>query len=57
VRLVAVSKYKPADNILSLFSAAKHEHFGENYVQELLEKSEVVRECKAFEDASMLHHA
>lgn len=50
VRLVAVSKLKPASDILSLYTpnpapqpqAASPErqlHFGENYVQELLEKS------------------
>ena len=40
VRLVAVSKLKPANDILALHSAPhKHLHFGENYQQELLQKS------------------
>jgi pyridoxal phosphate enzyme (YggS family) len=39
VRLVAVSKLKPATDILALHSPpASHVHFGENYVQELVEK-------------------
>ncbi|KAI9319907.1 hypothetical protein BX666DRAFT_1917284 [Dichotomocladium elegans] len=38
-RLVAVSKYKPADDIKALYDAG-HRHFGENYVQELVDKSE-----------------
>jgi PLP dependent protein len=39
VRLVAVSKLKPATDILALHSPpTSHVHFGENYVQELLEK-------------------
>ncbi|RKP08949.1 hypothetical protein THASP1DRAFT_29245, partial [Thamnocephalis sphaerospora] len=37
-RLVAVSKTKPAEDIEHLY-AAGHRHFGENYVQELVEKS------------------
>lgn len=40
VRLVAVSKLKPANDILALHSAPHHQlHFGENYQQELLQKS------------------
>lgn len=40
VRLVAVSKLKPANDILALHSAPHHYlHFGENYQQELLQKS------------------
>ena len=40
VRLVAVSKLKPANDILALHSAPdNHLHFGENYQQELLQKS------------------
>ena len=40
VRLVAVSKLKPANDILALHSAPhSHLHFGENYQQELLQKS------------------
>jgi PLP dependent protein len=38
VILVAVSKTKPASEILELYKAG-HRDFGENYVQELLEKS------------------
>ncbi|CAD6586161.1 MAG: hypothetical protein ASARMPREDX12_002290 [Alectoria sarmentosa] len=40
VRLVAVSKLKPANDVLALHSAPhNHLHFGENYQQELLQKS------------------
>lgn len=40
VRLVAVSKLKPVNDILSLHQAPhNHIHFGENYQQELLSKS------------------
>jgi uncharacterized pyridoxal phosphate-containing UPF0001 family protein len=39
--LVAVSKYKPAVDIQACY-AAGHRHFGENYVQELVEKAEQV---------------
>jgi pyridoxal phosphate enzyme (YggS family) len=46
VRLVAVSKLKPASDILALHSAppptGPQLHFGENYVQELLEKSRIL---------------
>ncbi|KAI7864433.1 hypothetical protein BDF14DRAFT_1834898 [Spinellus fusiger] len=38
VRLVAVSKYKPAEDLLAAYSVGQR-HFGENYVQELVEKS------------------
>ena len=39
-RLVAVSKLKPATDILALHNPpASHLHFGENYQQELLQKS------------------
>lgn len=37
VRLVAVSKTKPVEDILALYTAGQRD-FGENYVQELLEK-------------------
>ncbi|KAI5448852.1 hypothetical protein NCC49_006073 [Naganishia albida] len=37
-RLVAVSKLKPASDILALYDAG-HRHFGENYIQELTEKA------------------
>jgi len=36
--LVAVSKYKPAEDIQTCYDAG-HRHFGENYVQELVEKA------------------
>ena len=43
VRLVAVSKLKPASDILSLVEAKEpHYHFGENYVQELQHKAEIL---------------
>ncbi|KAF2795926.1 hypothetical protein K505DRAFT_238836 [Melanomma pulvis-pyrius CBS 109.77] len=49
VRLIAVSKLKPATDILSLHQPTSstspqplHTHFGENYVQELLEKSKLL---------------
>ncbi|KAF1959777.1 hypothetical protein CC80DRAFT_406439 [Byssothecium circinans] len=45
IRLIAVSKLKPATDILALHqppSAPLHTHFGENYVQELLEKSKIL---------------
>jgi len=48
VRLIAVSKLKPANDILALHtstsstSTSPHTHFGENYVQELLEKSSLL---------------
>ena len=42
-RLVAVSKLKPASDILSLAQEkTPHLHFGENYVQELIEKSQLL---------------
>jgi pyridoxal phosphate enzyme (YggS family) len=47
VRLIAVSKLKPATDILALHQPTEqqqslHTHFGENYVQELLEKSRLL---------------
>lgn len=43
VRLIAVSKLKPASDALALHtSPAAHAHFGENYLQELLEKSRLL---------------
>ncbi|KAI5848156.1 hypothetical protein BZA05DRAFT_404598 [Tricharina praecox] len=39
VRLVAVSKLKPAAEVLALHTATGHRHMGENYVQELLDKA------------------
>ncbi|CAO3631978.1 unnamed protein product [Cunninghamella blakesleeana] len=37
-RLVAVSKYKPAEDLMYAYETGQR-HFGENYVQELIEKS------------------
>ncbi|KAJ2846051.1 hypothetical protein IWW36_004529 [Coemansia brasiliensis] len=37
-RLVAVSKYKPGSDIMAAYNLGQR-HFGENYVQELCEKS------------------
>lgn len=44
VRLIAVSKLKPANDILALHQPSNptQTHFGENYVQELLEKSKLL---------------
>ncbi|KAI9793037.1 MAG: hypothetical protein M1816_000935 [Peltula sp. TS41687] len=43
VRLVAVSKLKPANDIRALHHGPTHQqHFGENYLQELLEKAELL---------------
>lgn len=43
VRLVAVSKLKPANDILALHRGpARHLHFGENYAQELARKAELL---------------
>jgi pyridoxal phosphate enzyme (YggS family) len=44
VRLIAVSKLKPANDILALHQQPNptHTHFGENYVQELIEKSKIL---------------
>ncbi|KAI4700668.1 hypothetical protein J4E81_003630 [Alternaria sp. BMP 2799] len=48
VRLIAVSKLKPANDILALHKPATplqpplQTHFGENYVQELLEKHKIL---------------
>ncbi|RPB17030.1 hypothetical protein P167DRAFT_551253 [Morchella conica CCBAS932] len=42
VRLVAVSKRKPASDIQALYNATKHTHYGENYSQELFEKAPVL---------------
>lgn len=40
VRLVAVSKLKPVNDILALHQApTSHTHFGENYSQELTQKA------------------
>ncbi|KAM0284547.1 hypothetical protein ACHAQH_001913 [Verticillium albo-atrum] len=42
VRLVAVSKLKPANDILSLHRDASVVHFGENYAQELTQKADLL---------------
>ena len=43
IRLIAVSKLKPASDVQALHSAPpSHIHFGENYLQELLEKSRLL---------------
>ncbi|KAN0106707.1 hypothetical protein V8E51_009583 [Hyaloscypha variabilis] len=42
VRIVAVSKLKPAADILALYNETKQLHFGENYAQELMEKAAVL---------------
>ncbi|KFA54863.1 hypothetical protein S40293_09107 [Stachybotrys chartarum IBT 40293] len=43
VRLVAVSKLKPVNDILALHRApASHTHFGENYAQELSQKADLL---------------
>ena len=44
VRLIAVSKLKPANDILTLHQQPNptQTHFGENYVQELIEKSKIL---------------
>ena len=47
VRLVAVSKLKPIEDIIELYNAGQR-HFGENYVKELDEKSksdEILKNC------------
>ncbi|KAG0023154.1 NAD(P)H-dependent D-xylose reductase (XR) [Podila clonocystis] len=44
-QLVAVSKYKPASDILAVYEEAGHRYFGENYVQELEEKSKEAKEA------------
>ncbi|KAL7753204.1 hypothetical protein RI367_000979 [Sorochytrium milnesiophthora] len=41
VTLVAVSKTKPASDIQALYDAG-HRHFGENYVQELVDKAQAL---------------
>ena len=40
--LVAVSKYKPASDILACYEEGQRD-FGENYVQELIDKAQQVR--------------
>lgn len=38
---MAVSKLKPASDIQTIYNQG-HRHFGENYVQELMEKAEIL---------------
>jgi hypothetical protein len=40
--LVAVSKYKPASDILACVESGHHLDFGENYVQEVVDKAQVL---------------
>lgn len=40
-RLVPISKIKPASDIKALYDAG-YRHFGENYIQEMVDKAEVV---------------
>ena len=43
LRMVAVSKLKPANDILALYQSSHSQlHFGENYQQELLQKSQLL---------------
>jgi PLP dependent protein len=50
VRLVAVSKTKPSSQILEIYKMG-HLHFGENYIQEICEKSiELPKDIKVFLD-------
>ena len=41
IELIAVSKYKPAEDILEAYNAGQR-HFGENHVQELVSKIELL---------------
>lgn len=45
-RLVPISKIKPASDIKALYDAG-YRHFGENYIQELVDKAEIVSVIKA----------
>jgi uncharacterized pyridoxal phosphate-containing UPF0001 family protein len=40
-RLVPISKIKPASDIKALYDAGQR-HFGENYIQEMVDKAAVV---------------
>ncbi|GMM33995.1 hypothetical protein DASC09_013200 [Saccharomycopsis crataegensis] len=44
VRVLPVSKFKPANDILALYETKGLRNFGENYVQELVEKSQILPE-------------
>lgn len=56
-RLVAVSKLKPATDILALATLgdghkeAPQRHFGENYVQELIEKSRILWDAETADES------
>lgn len=54
-RLVPISKIKPASDIQALYDAG-YRHFGENYIQELADKAEVVSPdaSPAFSNAAWL---
>ncbi|KAA1116965.1 hypothetical protein PGTUg99_032426 [Puccinia graminis f. sp. tritici] len=54
VRLVAVSKLKPASDILTLYRTTGHLHFGENYVSELQEKVKAVSQIASFNRYNLL---
>lgn len=43
-RLVPISKLKPASDIQALYDAG-YRHFGENYIQEMADKAEVVSDA------------
>ena len=47
VRLVAVSKFHSADTICAFAAATRHATFGENYVQEAVEKAPALRDFNA----------
>lgn len=51
VRLLAVSKTKPSEDILAAIEEGQT-HFGENYLQEALLKIEKLKECKTYENLS-----
>eukprot|EP00835_Amoeboradix_gromovi_P006434 NODE_755_length_4533_cov_0.124041.p1 type:complete len:223 gc:universal NODE_755_length_4533_cov_0.124041:2198-2866(+) len=40
--LIAVSKYKPIDDIKAIYEGTGHLHYGENYIQELEEKTKIL---------------
>lgn len=42
VRIVAISKYKPATDIQTLYDGAQHVFFGENKAQEMTQKHEIL---------------
>ena len=55
-RLVAVSKTKPVEMIVAAYEAG-HRHFGENYIQELVDKShdaEIQTKCPDIRYSSVI---